>query len=308
MERTLEYDLNFFYKQPQFLLSIKDIVSESKLTFIINQIENLLTKHKKFSIVTLHETIKSQKLLDGLLSYLDYINIKDDIEVYLSMTTSTPNKNFLNPLCSILHYDNTFDNALKDCNHSQKSSDFFSNVDKKINKGILSIRGKNHQRELFYEKNNNNFDGIFRYNQYKNITVCQLMTEIKESFVYFNFETLSNTNLNCFTEKSLLGFLSYSLPVIYLDNEKRLKEYEDMGFYLFNKELDYECTDDDISKNISKFVKCIEKYNNLSLEEIVEYYNKNITNIRKNYEIVFNILFNKRNNKNKSVYLTKEII
>jgi len=134
------------------------------------------------------------------------------------------------------------------------------------------------------------------------------MTEIKESFVYFNFETLSNTNLNCFTEKSLLGFLSYSLPVIYLDNEKRLKEYEDMGFYLFNKELDYECTDDDISKNISKFVKCIEKYNNLSLEEIVEYYNKNITNIRKNYEIVFNILFNKRNNKNKSVYLTKEII
>jgi len=75
MERTLEYDLNFFYKQPQFLLSIKDIVSESKLTFIINQIENLLTKHKKFSIVTLHETIKSQKLLDGLLSYLDYIDI-----------------------------------------------------------------------------------------------------------------------------------------------------------------------------------------------------------------------------------------
>jgi len=97
MKRSLDYDLNFYYSYPQLLLQVNQIESESKLTFIINQIETLLSKHKKFCIVTPHETIKSQKLLDGLISYLGSINTKDDIEVYLSMTTSTSNKNFLDP-------------------------------------------------------------------------------------------------------------------------------------------------------------------------------------------------------------------
>ena len=308
MERSLDYDLNFFYKYPQLVLQVNQIKSESKLTFIIKQIENLLSKHKKFCIVTPHETIKSQKLLDGLIDYLDYINTKDDIEVYLSMTTSTSNKNFLNPLCSILHYQSDyFNKALKEINHTNKDLDFFSNPVKKINKGILSIRARNHQRELFYQKNNNNFDGIFRYNEYEDVQFGHLMTEIKESFVYFNFETLSDTNLNCFTEKSLLGFLSNTLPIVYLDNERRLKEYEKMGFYLFNKELDYIYASNDIEKNTNEFVKCIEKYNNLSLEEIKNLFEKNYIKIKNNYKIAYEILFNNINANNTKLSIKEPI-
>jgi len=307
MKRSLDYDLNFYYSYPQLLLQVNQIESESKLTFIINQIETLLSKHKKFCIVTPHETIKSQKLLDGLISYLGSINTKDDIEVYLSMTTSTSNKNFLNPLCSILHYQNDyFNKAIKENNQTVKDSEFFSNTPNKISKGILSIRAKNHQRELFYQKNNNNFDGVFRYNEYENIKFGHLMNEIKESFVYFNFETLSDTNLNCFTEKSLLGFLSHTLPIVYLDNERRLKEYENMGFYLFNKELDYTHATNDVEKNTDGFVKCIEKYNSISFDEIENIFQKNYVKIKNNYKIVHQLLFNNMNVNNK-LYI-KELI
>ena len=310
MERSLEYDLDFFYNQPSLILNLEHITTDSQFHLIKKTINDILLKHKRFYIITLHETIKSQKLLNNIIDFLELVNNKKDVEVYLSMTTSTSHKYFLNPLCSILHYKDTFNKALKETSSRLSDKQFFLNKSNRIhktNKGILSIKTKNHQRELFYKKYNNNFDGIFRYENYKDVSFTNLMQEVKNSFVYFNFETLSNTTLNCFTEKSLLGFLSHTLPILYLNNDTHLKEFENMGFYLFNRDLGYINASSDIETNINTFVKYLETYNELSINDIQNIFDKNYNKIENNYQLAQKILFNHQF-KNNKIYSIKNLL
>lgn len=311
MKRSLEYDLNFINNNPSLTIGIPYISSEEYFNKIKQNINNVLRYTKKFYIYTPHETIKCKNLLNLIIELLDSINSLEDVEVYLLMTTSSHHKYFLNPLCSILHYQNYFTKAIEEVNESVSENDLFKLNFNKINKGILSIRTSNQQRDTFYNKFSGKFDGFYQFLEYDNkqnsMNFFQLIQKIKSSYVYFNFETLSDTNINCFSEKSLIGFLSGVLPILYLENKNHLIEFEKMGFYLLNREFNYTEATDNTNYNVDMFIECINLYNELSLSDINGIYNRNLDKIKMNHKIASDILF-KNLNKNNQTFFLKQII
>lgn len=311
MERSLEYDLDFIKQNPSLVLKLSEILSKDSFIYIKQTINNLLNHNKKFYIITPHEIIKSKELLKLITDFLKEINKSPDVEVYLLMTTSTKHECFLNPLCSIVHYQNYFIKAIQEAKKEITENDLFKLNFNKINKGILSIRTSNQQRDTFYNKFSGKFDGFYQFLEYDNkqnsMNFFQLIQKIKSSYVYFNFETLSDTNINCFSEKSLIGFLSGVLPILYLENKNHLIEFEKMGFYLLNREFNYTEATDNTNYNVDMFIECINLYNELSLSDINDIYNRNLDKIKMNHKIASDILF-KNLNKNNQTFFLKQII
>jgi hypothetical protein len=127
MERSLEYDLDFLYENPRIEIG-NDYLNHTYLDFIYKKIIDFSKYHKKFTIVIKFETIKNFELYKSYLKILEELNNSNN-EVYISMTTTTPNKYFLNPLCSSVFYK--IENWIGNYNHS-----FFNKDNRKSNKGI----------------------------------------------------------------------------------------------------------------------------------------------------------------------------
>jgi len=240
MERSLEYDLDFFYNQPKIVLGY-DYLSMKYFDLIKFKINSFSKLYKKFYILVYLETIRDSKLLDNLNKIIDKLN-NSGFEIYLSMNTTTIHKNYLHPICNCIQYKNYFTQI--------PQTKFNTFIEKEI-KGIISVRRKNKYRDLFFKKyKGDEFDGIFRY---LNVDLNQtnileknspkklkFIDEIKKSFTFFVFETNTIESINSFTEKTMLSFLNLNLPFVFLTNKNHLSELESLGFYIFNRDIGYQ--------------------------------------------------------------------
>lgn len=197
------------------------------------------------------------------------------------------------------------------------NKDNFKNLSKS-NKGILSVRKQNDTRDKIFDKIDfHKFDGIIRYikvetsinHDYKKETLLphhyqmnknpktsDLVKEYCKSFVSFVIETdTKDSKYTCITEKTILPFLTQSLPVIY-GGIDYIKHLNDMGFYTFNDELGFSTDSLDYGdeRKIDNFLEMINRYNKLSYSEIKKIYKQNYKKIKNNYEILEKLYFKKR--------------
>jgi hypothetical protein len=189
---------------------------------------------------------------------------------------------------------------------------YFKNITKS-NKGIISVRKEIDWRtHLFNQLNVNNFDGIFRYSKWifnpndENIdfiknknnfpSYLELLDEYKKSYVSFVVESDSEcSNLNSLTEKTLIPFLTKSIPIV-LGGKNYVKELKEMGFYVWNDEFGfYEDDSDSIFDRVDNFVKCIEYFNTMSKEDIKNLYIDNFNKINDNYKLASEYIFKRFN-------------
>jgi hypothetical protein len=105
---------------------------------------------------------------------------------------------------------------------------------------------------------------------------------------------LNKYNMNFLTEKTLIAFLTKTMPIV-LGGKNYVKELKEMGFYVWNTDFGFESADSFHTRSnnkIIKFIDCINFYNSMTHEDVEKMYNSNIDKINNNYNIVYNILFN----------------
>ena len=282
------------------------------------QISNLksfleTTNSKKISIVNAYECFSSENYIKNLLNLIDNY---PDKKIYISSTTSTIiNNYFYKPLVNIYfwnRYKCREDMLWKPKKWVELFREDLYKPKPKTNKGILSVRKYTKFRSyLFSLIDLNSFEGITRYakwsfdastetiemkNKNNNFPkILEILDEYKKSYISFVIETDLSDFMNYLTEKTLIAFLTRTMPIV-LGGKNYVKELKDMGFYVWNDEFGF---DGDSFESLSNdkaisYNKCIENYNKMSKSDIVDMYNSNIDKIENNYKIVSSILFDKK--------------
>ena len=321
--RSLEYDIEFFNSTPRIELLVFVQINEM-FENIKRTILNFSKKHKRFYIFTPHEKIISDKLQQEFIELLDSLN-SNGFEVYLCMTTTSTHKYFLHPLCSVLHYTGDYSKdknqvGKKNVNEKIKILDLklYSKTDK-IHKGIFSIRKVDHFRELFYKEFDKKFDGIFRYSRmdrgnnsgdYKPVSFDTLIKEYNQSYVSFLFETGTNDSTISFSEKSMIALLSRTLPILFISKPNQIEEFNNMGFYFLNEFFDYTTVSKTASEKdkVNLFLKCIDKFNKLSIDEVINIYKEKTEQIEKNHTLIKEMLLKEIDYTQEKIILTKPLL
>ena len=310
----IKYQLDFAKKSNIFYLLANG--NELERNRDIKRLKHYLNNDtsNRISLVNYHECFSNYDYLNEVQSIIE--NTKDK-EIYISAGTSTPFKHFYHPLVNILFWKTAKMRENISWHSDKKSILFFDkNLYKskitKINKGILSVRKETPFRnDLFSIIDKDKFNGIIRYGKwaddrfkeddyYKKListfpNFINLLSEYKSSYVSFVIESQLNDMMNPLTEKTLIAFLTRTLPIV-LGGKNYVKELKEMGFYVCNDEFgfdgdEYETLSFD---KINSYNKCIETYNQMSINEIQDIYNSNIDKIEHNYKIVSEILFDKQ--------------
>lgn len=287
----------------------------------IQKIENFLENRNRLIIVSVHESLASQKFYDEIV----YLKSKTKKDIRISCATASKFPLSTHPLTNIIAWKNAkgrfeidwlSDNALtfddrftldyKWKNHSIRS-----------NKSILSVRKHNDLRDYLFENLDMvQFDGIVRYakwvssydyeddvlrstvHQFPNI--YELHNEYRDSYVAFAVETeIGDTSQNftsTFTEKTMFPFANGNLPII-LGSRNLISDLKEIGFTLFNDYFGFDEADYYTSYSnhrIDKFIEIINKVNNIPFNEIQKLWLSNLDKIQKNYDIIASILFNKK--------------
>ena len=311
----IKYQLDFAKKSKIFYLVGK--TNELELKENLGKLKKYLdsTKFKNISLVNYHECFSTIQFINDVT---DIVNEHSDKEIYISSSTSTPFEHFYNPLVNIFFWKTA--KMREDISITSNGSflnlfteNFYKGDFKKINKGILSVRRETDLRNyLFSIIDDSKFDGIFRYAKWidwheketsihfnqvnKFPTFLQLIDEYKKSYVSFVVETEMTDFMNPLTEKTLISFLTKTIPIV-LGGKSYVKELKEMGFYVWNDEFGFDGDEYETFSfdKVKSYNKCIETYNQMSINEIQDIYNSNIDKIEHNYKIVSEILFDKQN-------------
>jgi hypothetical protein len=302
----IKYYLDFLIKNPYvFFIHNEDDIRLNKSKFI--DTFNLLCKdYNKFIISYPTETFRSETI--DILQEL--VSNKKDNEIYISHSSSKVDNNFAHPLLSLLFWQtiNMRENISWASPSNIKLFDkkYYSGEYIKNNTAILSVRKSNYTRDYLFSKIKDiEFNGILRYanwplkesanNQVSKFpTFLELVNEYKSSFLSFIIESEKGTYLNHFTEKTLIAFLTKTIPLFY-NNKNYSFELEQLGFYTFNEYFDispdYEKMDSESERKQNDFVNALKVVNTLSIDEIYNnIYLKNIDKINHNYNLAYKYL------------------
>ena len=259
----------------------------------------------KFTILCPQEVFSDFDYLDGLYNSINKYKNK---EIYISCSTTSKYKYSLDPLLNIVFWRDTWSRNLiawdsGDISIFDKSNYLLSEKNIKF---ILSSRKKRKKRDYIFDNLKEEYDGIVRYaswpeqgfedkrweirNKFKFPTFIDMIKEYNSSFIAFVIETDSSSFINQISEKTFLPFLTKCIPIILPNENKIISEIKSMGFYIFNDFFGLEESSDEL-ENLNAFIKTINKINKLEISEIKEIYNKNISKIEYNYELI-NFLLN----------------
>lgn len=314
----VKYQLDFADRSKVFYLFANN--NDEGLVKTTDELKRFLekTNKNKISVVNYHECFSKHEHLKEIQSLVKSYKNK---EIFISAATSTNFDGFYLPLVNIFFwkYAKMRENVSwksKIRNINLFSKELYTDINKN-NKGILSVRKQTPNRDyLFSIIDNKKFEGILRYVQWIRIEedeigdynseaekfpiFLELIDEYKKSYVSFVVESELTDFMNPLTEKTLLSFFTKTIPIV-LGGKNYVKELKEMGFYVFNNEFGFTDEDDMIQsydlKKIDSFNKCIINYNKMNNLDIINFYNKNIDKIQKNYDIVSDIIY-KNNIKN----------
>lgn len=290
-----------------------------------HDIEMIIKEKDNFVFYTNQEVYtENLNVLENLLDN------HSDKKIYISQSTTTYHKYGFSPIVNLLHfspksklhYNPMKENVIWNLDKNNQIIDnplyfdfnnknYYQNFSKS-KKGILSVRKQNYTRDAIFNLINfSKFKGIIRYikvptginsmsvesftdyeyNLNNNPTTSELIQEYCSSYISFIIETDSTHSIyNPITEKTLMGFMTQTLPVVY-GGKNFIKELNEMGFYLFNDELGFHTDSLDYgdSKKIQNFSDMIKTYNSLSYSDVKQIYLKNYDKVKKNYDIIWKL-------------------
>ena len=253
----------------------------------------------------------------NFLKLIDAVSELEHKDVRFTLSTTKQFKYFLHPLTNICLYANTYIRsgiAEKDLKSVYRFDLNVVHLDKIVDtniktiKGIISSRKQAGYRDKIFSQINN-FDGICRYIKYdaSGIDIVNdntphpswedLNDEYSKSLVAFILETeLGPLNdlrfyMPAFSEKTLLSFLHFNIPIIY-GMPDLISDLEELGFWIANNDFGYASGDLHITQTHKQdlYLKCIDKYNSMSYMDVKNYYLANLDKIQNNYNIISNLL------------------
>lgn len=268
-----------------------------KIKIISKYTDNILLIHQ-------HEIISNEEFLNKVY---DIIESYPQFNLKFLCATSTELKHSISPLVSLIQWKDLTTRQYISWNFN-KTENIFNQTNfiksNKIHKGIFSVRKQSNVRDyIFSNLHTSKFDGIIRYakwsintqeetpyqktEMYKKFpTFLELIDEYKKSYVSFVIESKESDTMNPLTEKTLISFLTRTMPII-LNGRNYIKELSKMGFYVFNDEFGFDIEDDLLPSfsetRYNKFLYCIKRYNKMSKKDISNMYSNNIEKINHNY-------------------------
>ena len=269
-----------------------------------------------------HEIISNISVKNEIIGYIKELR-NSGKDAYLTTATITRSKYEFHPLVSIhLHwYDYYMRTGLSWKIGPENSITAFStdryDYTKKFTfnksiKSIISVRKEVFDRNILFKKISPDDNSIFRYARYltnpnketqsdleysNNFpTWSELQDEYDNSIFSFIVET-ENGGTDCqISEKTLLAFMSGTIPIIY-GQPNVVKLLKDIGLYVWNDEFGFRDGDDsyDYNYRLDRFVDCYNNIKKLSFEDSKNYWLDNQSTIQKNYDIISNLIVKKWN-------------
>lgn len=294
LNERLEYEKNFI-KNNKIL-----VVGDDNSKNLFNRIDYTFENYEKFLIVHIQEIFRNKKII----TYIHKKVKETNKEVLISSATTTDDFIFTHPITNLYFWQGLFSKSKLSWNSPsilQFDKKYYKSESKQI-KGILSVRKQNEERDILFS-NIKKFDGIFRYISFPSFIgdetndIIQstfhfpnwknLITEYNQSYISFIIESMNGYVYNQLSEKTLIGFLTKTMPIVY-GGKNYVKELKKMGFYVWNDEFNFGKGDEyergSIERN-KNYINTIEYYNNLSIQDIKKLYNQNLDKIENNYNL-----------------------
>lgn len=273
---------------------------------ILNEIKLFSNKFNKFLILVKHEVITDEWFFDELIKIIH--ESKKDIKI-CQATASNDILYGTHPFTHIFLW------KLEGIRKSDREVDYndfttqifpeflYNKFDDYVNikneKTILSVRNNSYFRDEIIKKINTKSISIFRYlninsdnNLNKSIPWYDLIEEYKKSYVSIVLETNYGKNIsNYLTEKTILSFLTGCIPIVY-GQKNLIKDLENLGFWIANKDFGFENGDDYSNQSnykIELYSKCVNNISSMDINYIKNYYQENINKIYRNWEIIYTI-------------------
>jgi hypothetical protein len=320
---SLECDLNF----------IKDAsIIELTRPININKIKKIIPQIKSDKILFILKNEIPIRIESNFTDFLNFLEDEVDKEIKVSVSTLNSFRFSTHPLTNFITYsissieENPFDdlsNSLTRRSELFNPNIFYKNkkldLTNKTVKGILnSRRVSDNRNKIFTFAEESNFDGILRYIKWNHDLTFEfeyknnfpnwhdLLNDYEKSFVSFILET-DNTiaknkcqllyDLVPFSEKTVIPFMTFSIPIIF-GEPYIVEKLTSLGFWIGNDDFGFGSGDLEINKDkkIQRYLKCIEKYNSLSINDIKNYYIDNQEKIQKNYDLIKSIICNDNSN------------
>jgi len=322
------------YKIPNEILEEINFIKTSDLIAVAchSEVEHCIkintenitkSKSKTATLFLTDEWIHTQEILDNIigLASIQFDNFK------IITSTSTKFENSTHPLTNLLLWNGKVGrlDISWDFDDVGYLFDKFK-IGESVNenrefKGILSVRKKNPTRDTLFSKNIKINDGICRYANWPHSSKetendierkpffpkwNDLLSEYNNSIFSFIVETRDNewknqyidTNHNSLTEKTLIAFLTGTMPII-LGGGNYIKELTDMGFRVWNNDFGFSHADE--KENYDKvgltyFYECINRINTMTIIGAQEYWKSCKKDIQHNYDLVSTFICNKEYN------------
>ena len=207
------------------------------------------------------------------------------------------------------------------------SNEHFDLENKKVNenrkyKSIFSVRRKNQFRDYLFNVSDNKAiitppftdlgNSICRYgevivkgaktvfskNPNKNLnnfpTLSELIEEYHDSYISIVCETnntgiISEIKTPQFSEKSLIAFLSGTMPLIF-GAPNLIKNFNDIGLYTWNTYFGFEGDELHEQDKVKSFKNCITKVSKLSTDEVKKLWIENKDKIQSNVNIISDLI------------------
>ena len=268
--------------------------NNSSIDDILISILEYSKSNHSFIILNEEETINESEYFEAICNLIKSL----PNEIYIMQSSLTKHLYSVEPLLNLIQWKYGYiRNKPSDTKDTLKifPNNLFDKSYKtnKSNKLILSIRSDNDQRDYLKSRLKNNYDGIVRLNTDSDVKWPDLLKEYGKSLFSFVVETNypTTTNLSSVTEKSVIPFITNSIPIV-LGKQNIVRDLEDCGFWIANKDFGFDIEDTyvDYSKSkVNAYVRCLEIINKLSYKKCLEYYNQNIDRIKTNRKIIVDL-------------------
>ena len=303
-----------------------DIIKEN-----LQHFKKLSKSNITFYLCVFEEILTEPGLFDKLINLLDENNLTS---AKISMSTNNKIKYGTHPLTNIAmwsmvqmrkniettHTDdrNTVELIFSNKNFNLEKKNIKQN---RKYKSIFSVRRRNKFRDYIFE-NINLGNSICRYAEWdlgsnKDFTnfptLSELIKEYHDSYISIVCETnnhlprdgcfLSSDDMMKtpqFSEKSLLAFLSGTMPVIF-GAPNIVKNFNDIGLYTWNDYFGFK--GDELYENhkIESFKQVVNKISNLSTDEVKKLWIENKDKIQSNVNIISDLMNYRITNQDKGI-------
>lgn len=315
---VLRDEIDYIKNSSVISIQCSNDIGESNLNN--RSVINKLSGKQTYIFSLREEVIHTDEILQDLIKTAK----EKSLDFKILSSTSTEFEHTIHPLVSLTQWNGNsarnqinwdFDDTI--VTFKKDTFDFAPTSNHREYKGILSVRKNNPTRNMFFNKDVKINDGIVRYANWPNFgnetskllktkskfpTFLELIEEYKNSLFSFIMETSepyndnnnTKTHHNSLSEKTILAFLSGTMPIV-LGGSGYVKELTEMGFKVWNNDFGFSNADerDDYDKvGLDYFYECLNQVNTMTLNAAKKYWDTYKKDIQHNFDIISTYVLN----------------